>query len=240
MKTKLEKIKQEIVLHEDYIKWGKEIKKFEESFANSSDFNNSVALDHGIKHMERVASQVYLLLKQYGCDEHTSCLGYIAGLIHDIGMIYGKENHAQNGSELSKIFLKKLQILTDSEIEIIANAILTHGNGKNAENCIGVILALVDKIDICKERSIGLYSPIKMIDSYSVNIKENTLVIDYKMISLQGKEGIYMIPKTIDVPIMLAEKLGLNIQFFINGVIEEFIDRNDYKGKIYKREEKDV
>lgn len=117
---------------------------------------------------------------------------------------------------------------------------MTHGSGKNAENCIGVFFALVDKIDICKERSIGLFSPIKMIDSYSINLKENTLIIDYEMTSLQGKEGIYMIPKTIDVPIILAEKLELNISFFINGKTEDFTDRDDYKGKIYKRTEKKI
>lgn len=240
MRANLEKIKQKIILDEEYIEWGKEIKKVEETFANSSNFNNRVALDHGIMHMERVANQVYLLLQQYGCDERTCLLGYIAGLIHDIGMIYGKENHAQNGSELSKMFLKKLQILSDREIETVANAILTHGSGENTENCIGIFLALVDKVDICKERSIGVDSPIKRIERYTMNIKENTLEIDYEMTSLKGKEGIYMIPKTIDVPMMLVEKLGLNIQFFINGIIEDFADRIAYKGEIYKREEKGI
>ena len=43
----------------------KEISNVEKEFAISSEFNNKVALDHGIHHMDRVANNLYNLLKEY-------------------------------------------------------------------------------------------------------------------------------------------------------------------------------
>lgn len=80
----LEIIKQKIISDVEYQKWMKEIANIEKEFANSSDFNNKIALDHGIKHMNRVAMNVYKLMNEYGCDKSICNLGYIAGLIHDI------------------------------------------------------------------------------------------------------------------------------------------------------------
>ena len=68
---KLLKTKEKIILDEEYKIWMQEIAEVERELAISSEFNNKVALDHGIKHMDRVANNVYKLLKEYNCDEHT-------------------------------------------------------------------------------------------------------------------------------------------------------------------------
>lgn len=234
----LENIKQKIISDEEYIKWMEEISIVENEFGNSSEFNNLVALDHGVNHMNRVAETVYKLMKEYGCSKNICYLGYISGLIHDIGMIYGKKNHAQNGSNMAKLFLKKLGFLNDSEIETVVSAIATHGNGENAESNIGLFLAIADKIDMCKERSLGKSSPIHLINSYNANINQDTLEIYYEMLSAKGIEALYMIPKSIDIPQKIANDLRIKIKFFINGKIEEFIDRKNYEGQIYKRIDK--
>ncbi len=57
------------------------------------------------------------------------------------------------------------------------------------------------------------------------------------MTDLKAKEGLYIIPKSIDIPQILCVKLGLKIEFYINGKHENFEDRAKYNGQIYKRNE---
>ena len=234
---KLEEIRQKIISDDEYTKWMKEISKVQIDFAHSSDFNNKIALDHGLQHMNRVAEIVYRLMQEYGCDENSCCLGYIAGLIHDIGMIHGKKNHAQNGSDMAKLFLEKLDFLTEDEIAEIVNAIAIHGNGENAKSSIGLFLALADKIDMCNERSLSKTSPIQMIKKYNVSIHYGVLEINYDITSSEGIEVFYILPKTIDIPKKVSTELGLEIKFFINGKQENFDDRKNYQGEIYIRSE---
>lgn len=130
-------------------------------------------------------------------------------------------------------FLKKFDLLSNIEIEEIKNAVATHSNGETT-NDIGLFLSLADKIDMCKERVLGKSSPIQDICSYSSNINNNTLKICYEMLSSKGIEALYMIPKSIDVPTKIANRLGIKIEFYINGKPEKFVSRKEYKGKIYK------
>ena len=231
---KLDIIKQKIIADKEYQKWMKEIASYEENFANSSEFNNKIALDHGIDHMNRVATNVYKLMHEYGCDSTSCNLGYIAGLIHDIGIINGKKNHAENGSIMVRPFLKRLDILDDKEIDIIKDAVANHGSGENTDNEIALFLAIADKADMCKKRSLGNSSPIQEIQNYHVDISNNTLNIYYELSSSKGIEGLYIIPKSIDVPKSIANRLGIQIKFYINDQEEDFSSRSDYTGEIYK------
>ncbi len=231
----LEEIKEKITTDEEYLTWMDKIAKVEMEFANSSSFNNKVALDHGKNHMNRVANTTYILLKEYGEDENTCFLGYVAGLIHDIGMIYGKDKHAENGSNLASSFLRKFNFLTDEEIKIICEAISTHGSGKHATSVIGSFLAISDKIDMCEERTLGRVSSIKFIQNYVAHIQGNILRISYDFSKEEGKKGLYMIPKSIDIPYSIGNSLGLKVEFYINGKLENFEDRKEYQGNIYYR-----
>lgn len=163
-------IKQKIIEDTKYKLWMKEIAKVEKEFAISSKFNNMVALDHGIKHMDRVANNVYKLLKEYNCNNHTCILGYVTGLVHDIGMIKGKKGHAENGSKLAEIYLKKFDFLNEKDIMQITKAIKNHGNGGENPDEIIAFLAISDKADMCKARSLGNLSPIQYIDDYNLRL----------------------------------------------------------------------
>lgn len=233
----LKDIRQRIISDTEYKSWMNDISNVENDFIVSSNFNNKVALDHGIEHMDRVADNVYKLLKEYNCDSNICKLGYIAGLVHDIGMVSGKKGHAQKGAEMAKIFLEKLNLIDINDIKIIVDVIKNHGNGGEATDEITLFLTICDKLDMCKRRSLGNLSPIQFIKSYTVEIKEDILLINYIMTDLKGKEGLYMVPKSIDIPKTLGSKLGLKVEFYINGKFEKFDDREEYKGQVYQRKE---
>lgn len=74
MNNQLLKIKQKIVLDNEYQSWMKKISNVENEFVVSSNFNNKVALNHGIEHMDRVANNVYKLLTEYNCSKNNTRL----------------------------------------------------------------------------------------------------------------------------------------------------------------------
>lgn len=237
MNDELLNIKEKIILDDEYKNWMKKISNIENEFAVSSSFNNKVALDHGIEHMNRVANNVYSLLKEYNCSKDICILGYIAGLVHDIGMINGKKGHAENGAEMAKTFLKKLDFIDTRDIQKITNAIKNHGNGGTNTDEITSFLTISDKVDICKSRFLGTVSPIQYIENYTIKIKDGVLQINYTMTDLKGKEALYTIPKSIDIPKTLGNNLGIKVEFYINEKCEEFKDREEFKGQIYQRKE---
>lgn len=230
-------IKNQIIEDTKYKLWIEEIAKVEKEFAISSKFNNMVALDHGIKHMDRVANNVYKLLKEYNCDNHTCMLGYVTGLVHDIGMIKGKKGHAENGSKLAENYLRKYDFLNEKDILQITSAIKNHGNGGENPDEITAFLAISDKADMCKARSLGNLSPIQYIDDYNLKLENGVLQIRYTISNNKGKEGLYIIPKSIDISEKLGRKLGLKVEFYINNKLEKFEDREEYDGEIYIRKE---
>lgn len=60
------------------------------------------------------------------------------------------------------------------------------------------------------------------------------------MSDLKGKEGLYIIPKSIDIPKTLGTKLVLKVEFYINGKYEKFEDRAEYKGQTYQRKKSEI
>lgn len=230
-------IKNQIIEDKEYKIWMEKIAKVEYEFAISSKFNNMVPLDHGIKHMDRDANNVYKLLKEYNCNNHTCILGYVTGLVHDIGMIKGKKGHAENGSKLAEIYLKKFDFLNEKDIMQITNPIKNHGNGGENPDEITAFLAISDKADMCKARSLGNLSPIQYIDDYNLRLENGILQMHYTISNNKGKEGLYIIPKSIDIPEKLGKKLGLKVEFYINNKLEKFENREEYAGEIYIRKE---
>lgn len=230
-------IKNQIIEDKEYKIWMEKIAKVEYEFAISSKFNNMVTLDHGIKHMDRDANNVYKLLKEYNCNNHTCILGYVTGLVHDIGMIKGKKGHAENGSKLAEIYLKKFDFLNEKDIMQITNPIKNHGNGGENPDEITAFLAISDKADMCKARSLGNLSPIQYIDDYNLRLENGILQMHYTISNNKGKEGLYIIPKSIDIPEKLGKKLGLKVEFYINNKLEKFENREEYAGEIYIRKE---
>ena len=187
--------------------------------------------------MDRVANNVYKLLKEYNCDNHTCELWYITGLVHDIGMIKGKKGHSENGSKLAENYLRKFDFLNEKDILQITKAIKNHGNGGKDPDEITAFLAISDKVDMCKARSLGNLSPIQYIDDYNLKLENGVLQIRYTISNNKGKEGLYIIPKSIDIPEKLGRKLGLKVEFYINNKLEKFEDREEYAGEIYIRKE---
>lgn len=106
---------------------------------------------HGRYHTTFVIRTIENLLAKLNFDEYTIELGKIAGLLHDIGAIEGKNGHVKRSSEMCIHFLDKTTLSRESK-ETIIHAIKDHSNGDEINSPVGAALLIADKINISKER----------------------------------------------------------------------------------------
>lgn len=133
-------------------------------------------VNHGFVHVWHVIENAQKLAKMFNLSEKESEILLISATLHDIGYILGREDHAKNGSILACEFLQNK--LPDNEIEMVCNAIASHGGKEqeNYENRINLCLILADKFDFVGTRyrednnqpSTKLYSCIKSVELVEV------------------------------------------------------------------------
>lgn len=141
--------------------------------------------EHGLDHYKRVANYVKEILLQLGADERNIDLGMTAALLHDIGLIKGdKVDHAVESSKIFTKYIKNTDI-TDSEKELLRQAISDHSKGNNIQSLIGLALVLGDKLDVTyhrtKDSSIQdkMNKEIQKIKDVKINITNDNLIVFY-------------------------------------------------------------
>ncbi len=108
--------------------------------------------DHGIKHVGWVAEKARWLLMETVEDRRLSELAGVAGLLHDIGHIVSRHDHAQSGALLAYQLLKGKEYLDDDLTEITF-AIGNHeeGTGEPATE-VAAALVIADKSHVHRTR----------------------------------------------------------------------------------------
>lgn len=138
---------------------------------------------HGRYHTSFVISKTEKILKELGYDKRTIELGKIAALLHDIGVINGKEGHPKKSSEMCLKYLDKTN-LSRNEKQTIIDAISDHSAGANITSHIGAVLLLVDKISLDKKRVLELGKQdesylLLSIDDVDINLVDNKIIITF-------------------------------------------------------------
>jgi len=123
------------------------------NYANGTENVNYGFCCHGKYHMEYVSQVAGHVLTILGYDEHTVMLAKIAGLLHDIGNVLGRHDHARIGGEMSIYFLDKTELLFEDK-RLIRHAIADHGNGNNMNHPVGAAVLIGDKAVAIKQRDI--------------------------------------------------------------------------------------
>ena len=142
--------------------------------------------DHGTHHVMFCVNFIERFLRDYGCTEHEIDLGKVSALMHDLGNIHGKENHAKNGSLFAQEYLSKLGI-ADEDKNIIVDAIKNHGSGKNMNSIITAALVFADKCHWTKDRfhknsdleNDIVHKNIKHILRTEAEIRNDKLILTY-------------------------------------------------------------
>ncbi len=108
--------------------------------------------EHSMVHCQKVAKVANDILKALGYDARTAELARIAGLMHDIGNVVNRVDHAQTGAFIAFDILTRLG-MEPREIAKVISAIGNHDEGTGtAVNQISAALILADKTDVRRSR----------------------------------------------------------------------------------------
>jgi len=178
---------------------------------------------HGKYHALCVADTVEYILSSLSYDLRTIELGKIAGLLHDIGCIVGRWNHARMSAAFVSVYLTDEYFLPE-EKNVIVHAIGDHSAGNEISSVIGAALLIADKIDASKKRSLPITpthvwydkvmtSPI--IDNVEINIsRDKVITINY---ITNDTLAIQKDQKPFSIISKAAQYLGCACRFQING-----------------------
>ena len=189
-----------------------------------NDINKKFRSCHGKYHVDFVIRTIEYILQALSYDKKIIELGKIAGLLHDIGNINGKKEHAKRSAKMCIKFLDKTN-LTLADKEIIIHAIADHSNGDNISSAVGAALLIADKIDLSKDRVLPAgynhiwHMNLLEISKIDIAILNNIVTINYITTNKFCKEiHVGEWSKGISVPIKASKYLNCNCIFMVNGV----------------------
>ncbi len=108
--------------------------------------------EHSFAHVEKVAHAAGWLLTELGYGERTAELARIAGIMHDIGNVINRVDHAQSGAVMAFRLLDNMN-MPAAEICSIVSAIGNHDEGTGQPlNPISAALIIADKTDVRRTR----------------------------------------------------------------------------------------
>lgn len=186
--------------------------------------NTELYATHGWSHVRNVTNTLANLMTMLNCSEDMIECGKIAALLHDIGCIYGKENHATNSYNIAKEYLKNKDISEEYK-NIILDAIIDHSEGKNLNNIINPILTFADKIDYSKSRLTSLgyeienFNEIQYIDKVNVLLDSNQLIVQFiakENFNKESLEKYYFTPKIFKAIHNFAKYLNIEAHIKLN------------------------
>ena len=108
--------------------------------------------EHSFAHVEIVAQNAGMILTELGYSERQSELARIAGMMHDIGNVINRIDHAQSGAVMAFRLLDNLS-MPANEICSIISAIGNHDESTaQPVDAISAALVIADKTDVRRSR----------------------------------------------------------------------------------------
>ncbi len=111
-------------------------------------------INHGFIHINNVVNNGKEIARLFGFTKREEEMLLSACVLHDIGYLLDRENHARNGAILALGYLKDNSDYNVDEIKRIAKSIASHGGVMKEDylDKISLSLILADKMDFVKTR----------------------------------------------------------------------------------------
>ena len=151
--------------------------------------------EHSFAHVEKVAHNAAMILTTLGYEERTIELAKIAGIMHDIGNVINRIDHAQSGAVMAFRILDNLN-MPASEICSIISAIGNHDEGTGMPlNPISAALIIADKTDVRRSR-------VRNTDPMTFDIHDRVnYAVEHAELSFQDDNKTLLLSLTIDTAI---------------------------------------
>lgn len=185
--------------------------------------------EHSFAHVERVAHVSSMILETLGYDERTVELARIAGIMHDIGNVINRVDHAQSGAVMAFRLLDNLS-MPAGEICSIISAIGNHDEGTGLPlDPISAALIIGDKTDVRRSRvrntdmlTFDIHDRVNYaveVSKVEINEEKSSIILDLQIDTAMSSVLEYF---EIFLDRMLLCKrasqfLGLTFEMIING-----------------------
>ncbi len=185
--------------------------------------------EHSFAHVEKVAHDAAMILEALGYDERTVELARIAGMMHDIGNVINRIDHAQSGAVMAFRLLDNMN-MPASEICSIISAIGNHDEGTGMPlDPLSAALIIADKTDVRRSR-------VRNQDPMTFDIHDRVnYAVTHTDLSFSEDKSALRLALTIDPEIssvmeyfeiflqrmLLCQKsaqfLGIRFEMYVNG-----------------------
>lgn len=185
---------------------------------------------HNLEHVKNVSKLVEVLLKKLNYDEDFIEEAKIASILHDVGAVEGKNNHALRSYEFAKKYLDENNILLKNR-ELVLDAIKSHSDGFNSDNIMTLTLIISDKLDIKHTRvakegyNVKGMRQLQYIKDILVDIDNKNLEIKFicdDKININELEEFYFMIKVFRAIKTFSEKMNLTPKVFLNNCKWEY------------------
>ncbi|MCT4612090.1 MAG: HD domain-containing protein [Clostridia bacterium] len=158
---------------------------------------------HDLSHILNVVKLVEEILEEQGYRKEYIEEAKVASLLHDLGCVTGKEDHAVRSAELAKKYLIDNNINLKYEADVL-DAIKNHSDGFETENPMRIALIFADKLDIKKDRlsekglEIEGLKETRFINDINIHINMDDVIVEIdadKNIDLVSLGNYYFMPK---------------------------------------------
>lgn len=177
---------------------------------------------HDLNHVTNVTNMAIEILQSLKCDDFTIRNAELAGLLHDIGCIEGKDGHEIRSYEMAKNYLEKKDI---DNIEPVLDAIKSHRKVESNSTILTKVLILSDKLDIKKTRITEAGKLVTgnrqycYIEDINLEINENSLNINFvidEKVDLEELLDYYFTKKLFNSIVEFSRSLNLKYYIKIN------------------------
>lgn len=181
--------------------------------------------NHSFLHINSVINTVETILLKLNYSEDIIERAKVAALLHDIGCIKGKEDHAKRSYDMAKEYFIKNNIETNDNDEIL-EAIKLHGTKEKVDNDLAKILIFADKLDIKKDRitevgkTVDVVKESQYIEDIIVDINDEKLIVNFianKKINKKVFDTYYFLPKVFSAIEHFADYISLKPEILFNG-----------------------
>lgn len=179
---------------------------------------------HDLSHVQNVTNMMEKIFTDLNYDSHFIEEAKVAGILHDLGAIEGKDNHAYRGYLMAKDYIDTHQIELKNK-DLVLEAIKMHSDHFNTDNMILCILIFCDKLDIKKSRvakegyNITGMRQLQYIDDIETSITDKDIIVNFKIengYDQKELEEFYFTEKVFNAIKALANKLNRNYKISIN------------------------
>lgn len=180
---------------------------------------------HDYNHVLNVSALVEKLLLMLNYNDDLIYSAKIASILHDIGALQGKEDHALRSYEFAKKYFKDNNINFEN-INQVLEAIKIHSDGFDTDNIIALALILSDKLDV-KYTRVAEEGKKIVGNRQFLNILDIEISFNDEMFIFNFKTNSKINKKELD-EYYFTKKIFKAIDSFCNKVNKKYIIKMNY------------